>query len=185
MIQHPRRLVRGLYSWEIEEFRSIFGFRLDYQRIRIHEGASWPDWTDRIGRKIKRLPPPGPMDHNAITLGNHCFFPVELPDHLVPVDDPMSYKLDWLVHELTHCWQYQQIGWRYLIKALSAQFREKEKAYDYGGEKGLLKSREKGQMFKDFNPEQQGNITQAYYYRTRNSKDVSAWAQYIREVKGE
>ena len=180
-----RRFTRGLYSWEIEEFRSVFGNRLDYLRVRIHEGVSWPDWADRIGRKIKGLPAPGPMDHNAITLGNHCFFPVNLPNQPLPVDDAMSYQLDWLVHELTHCWQYQHMGWNYLIKALNAQFRDKERAYDYGGEKGLLKSREKGQLFKDFNPEQQGNITQAYYYRSRHGMNVDAWAPYIKELNAE
>jgi hypothetical protein len=95
----------------------------------------------------------------------------------------MSFYHDWLVHELTHAWQYQHMGWRYILKALSAQFREKEKAYDFGGDGGLLKSRQKGKLFKQFNPEQQGNITQTFYVRKRKGLDVTAWQPFIDEIK--
>ncbi len=139
--------------------------------------------STRLGRKLKGMAPPKPGEHNAITLGNHCLFPVQLPEALPGPNDPESYKMDWLVHELTHAWQYQHMGWKYLIKAVRAQLREKELAYDYGGQDGLLKSRQKSKLFKDFNPEQQGNITQAYYLRKRSGKDISAWADYIEELK--
>lgn len=182
MSENCEKIVRGLYGWEIEEFRPVFGQSLKYERVRIHECAGFPDTLDRIGRKLKGMEPPGKDSHNAITLGNHCFFPVQLPESLPPLGDPERYKLDWLVHELTHAWQYQQMGWIYLIKALRAQFRDKELAYDFGGESGLLKSRQKQIPFKKFNPEQQGNITQAYYVRLRAGHDVSAWQPYIDEI---
>ena len=70
---------RRLYVWEIEEFSPIFGNSLNYYAVWIHECTSWPDLADRIGRRLKRMPPPGERDHNAITLGNHCYFPVTLP----------------------------------------------------------------------------------------------------------
>lgn len=183
MAEDCNKKVRGLYEWEIIEFSSVFGDSLDYRRVRIHECAGWPDWIDRIGRKLKGLPAPGKNSHNAVTLGNHCFFPVELPDQLLSATDPNSYKHDWLVHEMTHAWQYQQMGWKYLTKALMAQFREKEKAYDFEGEKGLLKSRTKGKLFKQFNPEQQGNIAQTFYVRKRRGQDTSAWEDFIEELK--
>lgn len=176
------KLVRGLYAWEIEEFSPVFGNSLKFEQVRIHELSSWPDAMDRLGRKLKGMPPPSSESHNAITLGNHCYFPVRLPEAPLSIGDPQSYKLDWLVHELTHAWQYQQIGWIYLVKALRAQFRDKEQAYDFGGESGLLKSRQKSIPFKKFNPEQQGNITQSYYVRFRLGKDVSAWQPYIDEI---
>ena len=128
------------------------------------------------------MDPPGEDSHNAITLGNHCFFPVALPKSPPPDGDPQSYKLDWLVHELTHAWQYQKMGWIYLYKALRAQLRDKAQAYDFGGEKGLLKSRSKQIPFKKFNPEQQGNITQEYYVRLRAGEDTSAWDPFIEEI---
>lgn len=176
------KLVRGLYAWEVEEFTPVFGVSLNYDRVRIHEGSTWPDAIDRIGRRLKGLDAPGEESHNAVTLGNHCYFPVSLPKTPLPVGDPQSYKLDWLVHELTHAWQYQQMGWSYLVKALRAQFRDKERAYDFGGEDGLLKSRKKQIAFKGFNPEQQGNITQAFYVRLRAGRDTSAWDPFIEEI---
>lgn len=175
--------VRGLYQWEIDEFSQIFGNSLNYLKVRVHEGATWTDSMDRIGRKLKGMEKPGPGVHNAITLGNHCYFPINLPETLVTPAHPQSYMLDWLVHELTHAWQYQHMGWAYLLKAIRAQFRDKELAYDFGGQEGLLKSRQKSIPFKNFNPEQQGNITQAYYVRVRKGEDVSAWDQYIEELK--
>ena len=175
--------VRGLHEWEIAEFSSVFGDSLDHKRVRVHECTSWTDWLDRLGRWLKRLPPPGKTSHNAVTLGNHCFFPVEMPATLLPVGHPDSYKHDWLVHEITHAWQFQTQGWAYLFRALRAQFREREKAYDFEGEQGLLKSRQKGKIFKQFNPEQQGNIAQTYYDRKRRGRDVSAWESFIEEIK--
>ena len=174
---------RKLYDWEIEEFTPVFGNTLDYARIRIHECTPWPDWIDRLGRKLKGMPPPSGESHNAMTLGNHCYFPVQLPEFLVPQDNPDSYKLDWLVHELTHSWQFQHIGWKYLIKALRAQFRDKENAYEYGGADGLVKSRQKSIVFTQFNPEQQGNIVQAYYLRKRKEQDIEPWQPYIDDLK--
>lgn len=182
MADKVQKLVRGLYAWEIDEFSVVFGDSLKYEQVRIHEGSTWPNTIDRIGRRLKGMEPPGKDSHNAITLGNHCFFPISLPKSLLPIGDPHSYMLDWLVHELTHAWQYQQMGWRYLYMALKAQFRDKELAYDFGGESGLLKSRTKQIPFKKFNPEQQGNITQAYYVRWRAGKDTSAWEPYIEEI---
>jgi hypothetical protein len=183
MSESPRRGKRRLYDWEVEEFSSIFGDTLDYPKIWVHEGAKWPDLIDRVGRALKGMPAPGKTSHNAVTLGNHCYFPVSLPASYVNVGHPEAYKLDWLVHELTHAWQYQHQGWGYLWKALQAQFRDKALAYDYGGERGLLDSREKGKKFDEFNPEQQGNITQAYYVRKRAQTSTTAWDPYIQELK--
>jgi hypothetical protein len=183
MADKNKHRVRKLYGWEVEEFSSVFGNTLDTDQVRIHEFASWPDWIDRLGRSLKRMPPPGEHEHNAVTLGNHCFFPVGMPEELLAINDPMGYKHDWLVHELTHAWQYQHMGWRYLFNALFAQLKEKAKAYDFGGESGLLKSRQKQVSFKKFNPEQQGNIVQTYYVRRRAGKDLSAWQPYIDELQ--
>jgi hypothetical protein len=178
-----KKFVREPYPWEIDEFRPVFGNTLDFSRVSIHECTMWPDAIDRLGRFLKRLPPPGEREHNALTLGNHCYFPVRLPKTLPAKGDRDEFKLDWLVHELTHAWQYQHTGWRYLFKALWAQFREKARAYDFGGEDGLLKSRKKEKSFKEFNPEQQGSITQSFYKRSRKGDDVKAWKPYIDELQ--
>lgn len=182
MPEDQASITRKLFPWEIDEIRPIFGISMNYDRVRIHEHNPWPDRIDRLGRKLKGMPEPSEHSHNAITLGNHCYFPVSLPSELPDPNDPINYKVDWLVHELTHVWQFQQMGWSYLWKALIAQFKEKAKAYDFGGEDGLQKSRQKSIKFKDFNPEQQGNIVQSYYARKRLKKDISAWQPFIDEI---
>jgi hypothetical protein len=176
------KLVRSLYAWEVEEFRPVFGSSLKYERVRVHECTNIADAIDQLGRRLKGMPPSSEGSHNAITLGNHCIFPVTMPKLKPEPGNPEVYKLDWLVHELTHAWQYQKIGWRYIFKALNAQFKEKEKAYDFGGEDGLRKSMQKNMSFKKFNPEQQGNICQAYYLRLKAGQDCSAWQPFIDEI---
>jgi len=188
---HQRR-VRPLYDWEIVEARKVFGDSLRYELVRVHECSTWTDAIDRLGRRLKRLPPPGPQDHNAVTLGNHCHFPVNLPDRLFPPGDPLDL-MPWLIHELTHTWQYQHVGWRYLVRALAAQFRYGAAAYDFGGPDNLIKRREQDHWtIMDFNPEQQGDITRAYYYYSRmftpadkpdEQRLLSAFQPYIHDVQ--
>jgi hypothetical protein len=171
--------VRPLHVWEIQEAYLVFADRLNYNRVRIHECASWPDAIDRVGRKLKGQPPIE-NSHNAITLGNHCFFPVMMPEHPVKWGEADFYKVAWLIHELTHAWQFQKIGWKYLIKALSAQFKQ---GYDFGGENGLKMRRKDGWNFRKFNLEQQGDICRGYYENLCAGKDVSAWQDYIHEIQ--
>jgi hypothetical protein len=183
MSEDCTKLKRRLYAWEIDEFSPVFGSSLNYSLVWVHECTSWPDLANKLGRRLKGMPPPVEGEHNAITLGNHCYFPVTLLTHLPPIGDRESYKLDWLVHELTHAWQYQKLGWSYLWLAIRAQLKEREFAYDFGGESGLVKSHQKSIQFKKFNPEQQGNIVQSYYVRKRGHQDVSAWEPFIDELR--
>lgn len=160
---NTRRITRPLYIWEASLARMIFGRALQISNIRIHELAAWPDTIDDWGRKLKGIPPRQPSAHNAITLGNAIFFPVGMPVDQPERDDPEWYKLPWLIHELTHCWQFQTIGLGYIWLALQAQFREKANVYDFGGASNLHNMRNQGWNIKNFNLEQQGNITQAFF----------------------
>lgn len=188
-----RRRVRPLYDWEIAEARKVFGTSLHYAAIRIHECSTWTDAIDRLGRKLKKLPPPGLTEHNAVTLGNHCHFPVNLPDKLVPLGDLMDFFMPWLIHELTHAWQFQHTGWFYIVRALAAQFRYGAGAYDFGGAGNLIRRRQQDHWtIKNFNPEQQGDIAKAYYNysRTGNKVDepnkqnpLSAYLPYVNDIQ--
>ena len=187
-----RRRVRPLYDWEIAEARKVFGDSLHYGRIRIHECATWADAIDRLGRWLKKLPPAGPEEHNSVTLGYHCYFPVSLPDRLVPPGDSLDFCMPWLIHELTHAWQYQHVGWTYLVRALLAQFRYGSAAYDFGGESNLVTCRHNHWTFTRFNPEQQGDIARTYYdcLRSTNAIDepnkqneLSAYRPYISDIQ--
>ncbi len=187
-----QRRVRPLYDWEVAEARKVFGDSLRYARVRIHECSTWTDAIDRLGRRLKRMPPPGPADHNAVTLGYHSHFPVNLPDKLVPPGDPLDFMLPWLIHELTHAWQYQHTGWIYIVRALAAQFRYGPAAYDFGGEANLARRRQEQWTIKKFNPEQQGDIARCYYgcLRSTNAIDeptkqneLSAYWPYINDIQ--
>jgi hypothetical protein len=192
MTDECQRRVRPLYDWEKAEARKVFGDSLDYDRVRIHECSTWTDAIDRLGRRLKKLPPPGPFDHNAVTLGNHSHFPINLPEQLVPPDDSRSYFMPWLIHELTHVWQYQHSGWIYLARALAVQFRYGAAAYDFGGEGNLLQRRQENWTIKNFNPEQQGDIARDFYSiaRTEHKVDepnkrnpLSAYQPYINDIQ--
>ncbi len=173
--------VRPLYVWEIKEAWLVFGASLDYQSVRVHEGAAWPVEVDRLGAWLKRLPYQGTP--NAITLGNHCYFSLCLLANPMTVDHPEHYKISWLVHELTHAWQFQKLGWAYLYRALEAQLRQRAEAYAFGGEAGLLEHYQQGWRLADFNLEQQGDIARTYYERMCRGLDASAWLPYINEFQ--
>jgi hypothetical protein len=172
---------RCLYSWEIQEARRVFANGLAYSQVRICECADWPNTMKRIGSWVQRTPYTGVP--NAVTLGNKCYFPVRLLDTPVPINHPEHYKIGWLIHELTHAWQYQRMGWGYLIKALQAQLGQGSKAYDFGGETGLLDALQRGRSLAGFNLEQQGDICRSYYERLCSNGDASAWQPYIAEIQ--
>jgi hypothetical protein len=88
-----------------------------------------------------------------------------------------------LIHELTHVWQFQQTGWRYLFQALWAILRHGHEAYKVGSEDTLLKAHQAGARLKDFNREQQGEITRGYYIRLKKGESVEGWTGFIEEIK--
>jgi hypothetical protein len=183
MDNHCEKKTRGLYAWEVEEARKVFGNSLRYEDVRVHECATWTDATDRFGRWLKRLPPPGPSEHNAITLGNGLNFPINMAVDSPPDGGSELWKLYWMMHELTHAWQFQHQGWIYLAKALYAQFTLGPKAYDFGGPEGLIARRQENKTITFFNLEQQGDIAQGYYICLRQGRDPSAFLPYIQDIQ--
>lgn len=185
---NTRKLTRPLYAWEITQAALVFGTRLHFEKVRVHEFAAWPDRIDDIGRKLKKVPSREPDVHNAITLGYGCYFPVGFPIEQTGPKDPEFYKTGWLIHELTHCWQFQRMGIRYLYLALKAQFGLGENVYDFGGATNLIAKRQQGWKIFDFNLEQQGNITAAYFnaqFDIPNQRElVEACLPYIEDIKG-
>jgi hypothetical protein len=88
----------------------------------------------------------------------------------------------WLMHELTHAWQYQHDGIRYLLEALMHPIYQYAPAGQTQDEalKGFSKS---GKVFRDFTREQQGDIVRDYYYYLTQNADVSAWEPYLKELR--
>lgn len=143
---------RPLTSDERREAETVFGDSLNYDPIRV---ASAPLMS--VGGYARTLP-------------NVIYFPAE---HF---RDPDPIPL--LIHELTHCWQYQH-GRSVATTLFHALFS----SYDFGGERGLVRARAEGKHFTDFNTEQQGDILRTYYIRRRAGQDVSAWEPFVEEVR--
>jgi hypothetical protein len=178
---------RPLTETEIAEARLVFADGFDYTRAQVFEGATWTDFVDNVGAVIQRRKRDSNI-HNAITLGNTSYFPIPIrtsPEVLATGD---LTHMTWLIHELTHQWQYQHLGWRYLTKALGVQLREGRRSYDYAREfgsreKALTEAKNLGRMFASFNLEQQGDITRDYYFFLKQKLDFSPWEPFIDEVR--
>lgn len=175
-------IVRPMRHWEILEAWCVFANRIDYRNVRIHERTAWPDVIDHAGMRLRGLKPSA-TSHNAITLGNHIFFPLGLPESPVPAKHPDRHLVSWLIHELTHVWQYQHMGWRYLFIALTTQIRQGKDAYLFGGEEGLNEHLRLGHKLADFNLEQQGDIARSFYDQLCDGRSAFAWRPFIAQIQ--
>jgi hypothetical protein len=178
---------RSLTEFEKSEAKKVFGNRLKYDEIRIFEGAGLPNMLDDLGRFLKKMPRREINVKNAITLGNNCFFGRELKtDEIKPGSTSLTKaqvaEMSWLIHELTHAWQYQTLGWSYLWTAWDAQTKLGAAVYDFGGEEGLAKKSKEGGKLKDFNLEAQGGIVQKFYERRVQAEDTTAFEHFIKQI---
>ena len=125
---------------EISAASAVLGAgSIRYRSVRVTEGG--------VLRLVFKL-----NGNRAVTL----FHTINLPGtghHSRP-------NVDIIVHELTHVFQFEKIGGVYLWQALRAQQTE---GYKYGGPEQLVKDRDKGCHFRDYNREQQGQIAEDYY----------------------
>ena len=149
----------------------VFEGGLDLTRVRVIERSEFPNWIGRIGAWLRGKPAPAA---NAITVRNISYFPRSLTGD--------SIDMDWLMHELTHQWQYQHFGIVYLVQAIFAP------TYVYAPpgktvEEALTEFSQAGKKFADFNREQQGDIVRDFYHRLKAGQDVSAWEPYMQEVR--
>jgi hypothetical protein len=172
---------RRLTEFEVEQARLVFAENLDYARVRVVEQAGWTNSLARFAAWIKREPPP--QMANAVGLGRHVFFPQRL--RTSPEDVAEGYLVDiaWLMHELTHAWQFQHSGWAYVPAALRIHLTIGLRGYDYGGADGLRKASAGGKALKDFNPEQQGDIARHFYVELKRRRDTSAWDPFVRQLQ--
>ena len=123
---------RPMHRWEIEMARTVFGNSINYRRVRIDEHAICGPRQYRFAYvSFYTINSWGPM-HNSF-----------------------------LLHELTHVWQYERLGAVYIPRALRAQFSEP--GYNYGGASNLRNQLEAGNDFSTFNLEQQGDIVSDYF----------------------
>lgn len=88
-----------------------------------------------------------------------------------------------VVHELTHVYQYERVGSRYLGEAIYMLIKTKRDCYSYGGAVGLVEACTAGTQMAHFNREQQARITQDYYDRLEQGLDVTAYEPFLRQLR--
>jgi hypothetical protein len=150
---------RSLTEYEIRQARRVFKNAIDYGKVRVNQGS--------ISGKIWSV------NDTARTIGHTINFPA-------------GSKIDmaWLIHELTHVWQYETVGWTYAPSAVWSQIWE---GYSYSDgktpEQALKDARAAGKHLTDFNKEQQGDILSDYFKRLQKNQDASAWQPFVDDVK--
>ena len=158
--------------------QQIFAEGLNLTRVQINEGSQVPNRIGQLGALLRGKPAP---QANAITVGNTSYFPRELTGDAVDIA--------WLMHELTHQWQYQHFGLIYLAQAIVAPTY----VYCDPGETSaaaLARCRAQEKTFASFDREQQGDIVRDYYFAWKQSQDptatppdLSAWDPYLKEIR--
>jgi hypothetical protein len=151
---------RSMTEWEIRQAKRVFGNAINYGSVTIADGS--------VSSKIASV------GGYARTIGNVINFPTG-----------SSRSMAFMIHELTHVWQYQKTGVSYIAKALWAQVTE---GYSYStdgksAEDSLKDARAAGKTLYDYNLEQQGDIMSDYYGRLQRGEDASAWQSFIDDVK--
>jgi len=154
---------RPLHQWEIELAKTVFGDQINYRRVRIDEYAM-------LGPRQIRF----------------CY----VSFNIINSWGPMLNSL--LLHEMTHIWQYQNMGAVYIPRALKAQYSNA--GYNYGGVSNLKAHLLKNEGIFSFNLEQQGDIVADYYlikdgYKPRwgkgDKKDLAVYEKLMEEIRGD
>ena len=171
---------RLLSTAERDEASRVFGLSLRLEAVRLDEGVRWTSTVAGWHARLRGLPPPSA---HAITLGYHVYMPVVLETSQARIVSGDINDMGWLIHELTHAWQFQHVGWAYLAQAIGEQVRLGPKAYDYGGEAGLRAAHAAGLRFAHFKREQQADMARDFYFALKRGRDVSAWQPYMLELQ--
>jgi hypothetical protein len=104
----------------------------------------------------------------------------------VPPGRLYTIPIDTLLHELTHCWQYQH-GVNVIVTVFWAIVGK----YDYGRKQGLRDAREQGLLdaiaakkcFTSFNTEQQGDIVRDAFNKWEGPSIPYPWSVFIDQVR--
>lgn len=146
-----RQSARPLTSAERAEAMLVFGGSIDYDMIQLDE-----DPVMSVGGYARTTP-------RTINFPTGSF--------------ASSDFMPWLIHELTHSWQYQ-----HGVSLATTLYHAIASTYDYGGEAGLLAATAAGHHLRDFNTEQQGDIARDFYVRLKAGNPTAAWAPFIAEL---
>ena len=164
---------RPLSGPELAIAQGVFGPTVDYSQVRVDEYSM-----------IAKI---GAFFSDAEGMGVTLFHTINFNKRVTA--SPGSEDAGWLVHEMTHVWQYEHAGGQYLGEAVHAQatagyqYGSSTRWQDDGNGRFLARRRAQGATFADFNREQQGDITSHYYMRASNNKATADWQPYIDDVR--
>ncbi len=150
--QIERQTKRTLTPTEAAAAQRVFGSALRLDSIVLSEGGLMT-----VGGYARTMP-------------DRIYFPAGAFSH--------SNFTHWLIHELTHVWQYQRGA-----ELPGMIFEALVGNYDYGCEAGLRKAWDDGKAFDEFTTEQQGDILADYYVRLVAGMDVSAYQGFVDQVR--
>lgn len=152
---------RPLTGAEIKIGKEVFGNSINFGLVRVDDKSLLgPSWTGRAYVSFHTINTWGPISP------------------------------DTLIHELTHVWQYENMGAMYMPRALHGN--SDPGFYDFGGIEELKAKKDKG--MNAFNVEQQGDILRYYYrikhgltndsyYGSKDAGDLDIYQIYVDEVR--
>jgi len=147
---------RSLTEIEEQAARNIFENKVNYLKVHIDE-ASFIAW---LGAKLKKCSGMGVTTFHTINFNRKLNTTTSNSD------------MKWLIHELTHVAQMENIGSQYLVEAFRAQISS---GYEYTlGEK---------KHFREYNREQQACIIADYYIARCSGDSTTAYDPYIVELR--
>ncbi len=88
-----------------------------------------------------------------------------------------------MMHELTHVYQYEHVGSRYLGEAIYMLIKTKRDCYDYGFIEGLVTAVSTGKTYRDHNREQQVMIVQDYCILTERGDDTDPYEPFLTQLR--
>ena len=180
--------LRPLSQYEIEQAKLVFREGLDYKPVKIRERYKFALTIAKAWSKIMGRPDP---ETNAMTIGNTIMTSRRLRTHDVDPENGRLIDMAWLIHELTHVWQFQRYQWKYLIQAVRAQAKRGENPYIYSTAATLQRKGEElsrmweieGKRLGSFNSEQQGDIARDFYRALKADLDTRGWELFLREMR--
>lgn len=179
---------RRLTPDELAEAQQVFEAAIRYRPIKISESSSIALVVGLVGSIFDgggRRPVA-----NAMTIGYSIRFSRALKTDKSYDEQARIGDMAWLIHELTHVWQYEDSGWIYLPQAVSERVLQGSKAYQYSPKSGLLNRGkdleqlwDEGIRFRDLHREQQGNVVRDYFVALKTDIDTSGWEPFIHDMR--
>jgi len=152
-----RQTERPLTSEEVAEARLVFGPGMNYSAIRITE-----DPVLGAGGIARTIPSGINFPVGASISGGY---------------------MPWLIHELTHCWQYQHGRSVFATATRALLCWAGVSSYSYGRKPALAAASAAGKGLSSFNTEQQGDIARDYYNDFKARAGVAEYAPFLTEFR--